>query len=88
MVFGQPGLASASSLPISLRSAAQAVRSRPGAPAWWWPSHGNPADPIFLTGKSAWAPGCWARPAWRRCQKWRWMRALELDSGNESYPSC
>lgn len=30
MVFGQPGLASASSLPISLRSAAQAVRSGRG----------------------------------------------------------
>lgn len=89
MVFRQTGLASPSSVPISLSTAAQAASFQPGAPAvpclaWWWPCPGNSADPISLAGRSARAPGLLGKAslgsAGRWCQEWHQTRALELNS--------
>lgn len=61
MVFRQTGLASPSSVPISLSTAAQPASLQPGAPAvpcfaWSWPCPGNSADPISLAGRPVRAP--------------------------------
>lgn len=66
MVFGQTGLASPSSVPVSLGGAAQAAPTQPGAPAVPALPGGGRALGTLQTPFpwQASLPGCWARPAW------------------------